>query len=84
MAKPCVGVADMWLAVSSAPDATGICFSSSWPSSLRTNEIYALTNPDGLNLGRQTGIHEDEAGEFMIDGEWIVLRRMWISNHDVR
>lgn len=42
--------------------------------------MYALTNPEGLNLGRQTGIHDDEAGEFMIDGECIVLRRMWMSD----
>lgn len=32
-------------------------------SSLRKKVMYAFTNPEGLNLGRQTGIHEALAGE---------------------
>jgi hypothetical protein len=41
--------------------------------------MYALTKPVGLNLGRQTGIHEAEAGELRIDGAWIVFSRMCMS-----
>jgi len=28
-----------------------------------------LTNPAGLNFGRQTGIHDADTGEFTINGE---------------
>lgn len=34
---------------------------------------YALTKPPALNLGRQTGIQDEAAGELKIDGEWIVF-----------
>ena len=34
---------------------------------------YALTKPPALNLGRQTGIQDDAAGELKIDDEWIVF-----------
>jgi hypothetical protein len=43
------------------------------------NDIYAFTKPDGLNLGRQTGIQEAEACELHIEGELTVFRRMWTS-----
>jgi hypothetical protein len=35
--------------------------------------MYALTKPPALNLGRQTGIQDEAAGELKIDGEWIVF-----------
>lgn len=37
---------------------------------------YALTNADGLNLGRQTGRYDAVAELLRIDGEWMVLMRM--------
>jgi hypothetical protein len=43
------------------------------------NDIYAFTKPEGLNLGRQTGIQEAEACELHIEGELTVFRRMWTS-----
>lgn len=38
-------------------------------TSLYKKVIYALTNPEGLNLGRQMGIHDDDAGEDVTEGE---------------
>jgi hypothetical protein len=48
-------------------------------SSLPRNSTYVLTNPFGLNLGKQTGIHDADASDEEIDGAWIVFRRMWMS-----
>jgi hypothetical protein len=38
--------------------------------------MNALTNPFGLNLGRQKGIQDAEAGEFNIEGELRVFKMM--------
>lgn len=38
-------------------------------SSFLKKVTYMLTNPDGLNFGRQIGNHEAEAGELKIEGE---------------
>lgn len=65
------GATVFWL---SSDDGTAC--SASRPSSFRGKEMYALTNPEGLNFGRQTGIHEADAGELSIDGAWIVFRSM--------
>jgi len=48
-------------------------------SSLRMKEMNALTKPFGLNLGRQNGIHDVDAGLLYTDGVLIVLRMMWRS-----
>lgn len=40
---------------------------------------YILTKPEGLNLGRQIGIHEAEAGELKTEGECIVFIMICIS-----
>ena len=37
---------------------------------------YALTNADGLNLGRHTGRYDAVAELLRMDGEWMVLMRM--------
>lgn len=36
--------------------------------------------PEGLNLGRQIGIHDVEAGECRIDGLYMVLSNMCMSS----
>ncbi len=36
--------------------------------------------PEGLNLGRQIGIHDVEAGEWRIDGLYMVLSNMCMSS----
>jgi hypothetical protein len=71
-----VGVASTCASTVSEGD---VSCSVSRPSSLRGNEMYALTKPEGLNFGRQTGIHDADAGELRIDGAWIVFNRMWMS-----
>ena len=37
---------------------------------------YALTNADGLNLGRHTGRYDAVAELLRMEGEWMVLMRM--------
>jgi hypothetical protein len=38
-------------------------------SSFLRKVTYMLTNPEGLNFGRQIGSHEAEAGVLKIEGE---------------
>ena len=40
---------------------------------------YALTKAEELNLGRQIGSQVAAAELLMMEGEWMVLMRMWRS-----
>lgn len=51
-------------------------FRASLSIARRKKEMYALTNPVALNFGRHTGIQAVGAGEFVIDGAWMVFKRM--------
>jgi hypothetical protein len=48
-------------------------------SPFEKNDMYALTYPAGLNLGRQMGIQEAELRELSMDEACMVFRRMWMS-----
>ncbi len=48
-------------------------------SSFLKKVMYILTKPEGLNLGKQTGIQDAEAGELKTEGECIVFIMMCIS-----
>ena len=62
--------------VSTSPSGVGGFRGASCGSLRGRNMTYALTNADGLNLGRQTGRYDAVAELLRIDGEWMVLMRM--------
>ena len=76
------GACSSWLLVMLSVSASdgGFVDETSGPSFRGRNMTYAFTNAEELNFGRQTGSHDAAAELLRMEGEWMVLIKMWRSS----